>query len=248
MQQDTPDSTIFKFGSAMTAVAALGLALTGPAQAQNFPVSATHKATAAQVAQAGISLSELAANAPERYTVKAGDTLWAISALFLKSPWRWPELWGMNFTEISNPHLIYAGQQLFLEKNNGVATLTTRAPGQSREETPPDTIRISPSKRYESLSASALPTLQTHLIEPFLIESNIVTEDDLMRAPRIVATQEGRVLLSRGDRAYVRGPADAPVTDAASGPQQRFRVFRNANPLLEPGTRAVLGYEAQYVG
>jgi len=68
------------------------------------------------VATQGVPLSELAPGAPERYTIKKGDTLWAISVLYLKSPWRWPELWGMNRKQIANPHLIYPGQQMVLVK------------------------------------------------------------------------------------------------------------------------------------
>ena len=250
MQQDMPDITLSKLSTALVTVAAISLTLTGIAQAQNFPITEGQKAIASQVAQSGVPLSELAPNAPDTYTVKAGDTLWAISGLFLKSPWRWPELWGMNYAEISNPHRIYPGQQLFLEKRNGIATLSTRSPASAAagDGAPMDTVRVSPRTRSESLNANALPTLRPELIEPFLVEPNIVSENELLLSPRIVATQEGRVLLSRGDRAYVRGPADAPVIEPATGPQTTFRVFRNATPLFDPDTHAVLGYEAPYVG
>ena len=57
--------------------------------------------------------------------VKRGDTLWAISGVYLLRPWRWPELWGMNLQQIRNPHLIYPGQKLYLEKKDGYARLRT---------------------------------------------------------------------------------------------------------------------------
>jgi len=41
---------------------------------------------------AATSPLEIAQDAPERHVVVRGDTLWGISGLFLKSPWRWPEL------------------------------------------------------------------------------------------------------------------------------------------------------------
>ena len=213
--------------------------------AQSFPITPGQKATAAQVAQAGVPLSELAPDAPDQYTVKSGDTLWAISGMFLKSPWRWPELWGMNLAEIQNPHRIYPGQQLFLEKKDGRARLVA---ARSVGEAPAlNTVRVSPRTRYESLADSALPTLKTHLIEPFLAEPLILDESGLSAAPRIVAAQEGRVMLSRGDRAYARGPANQPLLDDGRS-QKSFRVFRNALALKDPTTGEILGYEAQYVG
>ena len=89
----------------------------------NFPVTAGQRATALQVAQAGIPLGELAPNAPDVYTVQPRDTLWDISKLYLKAPWRWPELWGMNLDQVRNPHLIFPGQVLVLEKSGDRARL-----------------------------------------------------------------------------------------------------------------------------
>lgn len=219
---------------------------TAPVWAQGFPVTAGQKATATQVAQAGVPLSELAANAPDEYTIKRGDTLWAISGLFLKSAWRWPELWGMNLADIRNPHLIYPGQTLYLERQGGRATLRSRQSGADGTSLP--TVRLSPRTRIEMLASEALPTLKSHLIEAFLAEPVIVDENGLTRAPRIVAAQEGRVLLTRGDRAYARGQGDAMLVDEPARKQKAYRVFRNATPLKDPVTAEVLGYEAQYMG
>ena len=222
----------------------------GQALAQSaggLPITPQWRAAAQQVAEAGVPLSELAPDAPDQYTVKRGDTLWAVSAIFLKSPWNWPKLWGMNLAEIRNPHLIFPGQQLYLDRNNGRATLRLRLRQAAESGMPTETIRISPRTRYEALSDNALKTIPNHLIEPFLEEPLIVDATTLNDAPRIVATQEGRVLLSRGDRAYARSSNSTPLS-AAKGQPLEYRVFRNATPLRDPDDGSVLGYEAQYVG
>jgi hypothetical protein len=165
----------------------------------------------------------------------------------LKTPWRWPELWGMNLNDIKNPHLIYPGQVLLLERKNGMATLRVAGATDTPMEQPGNTVRVSPRTRYEALADLALPTLRASAIEPFLSEPVVVDELGLKAAPRIVSAQEGRVLLTRGDRAYARGPADAPLMDDQAR-QKHYRVFRNATPLKDPITGEILGFEAQYVG
>jgi nucleoid-associated protein YgaU len=117
-----------------------------PAQAQTSrsrPGAALHGP--AGRGQAGVPLSELAPNAPDSYTVKSGDTLWAISGLFLKRPWRWPELWGMNLEEVRNPHRIYPGQVLYLEKANGRARLRIGQPRQAPCRPKPSACRRAPA-------------------------------------------------------------------------------------------------------
>jgi LysM repeat protein len=213
-------------------LAAASLAV--PALATNFPVSPAQRDTAARVAQAGVPLSDLAPNAPDRHVVVAGDTLWGISSLFLKSPWRWPELWGMNREQIRNPHLIYPGQELRLVKRDGRAFLemgqATGADG---------SVKLSPRVRTETLAANAVASIPQHLIEPFLNEAVVMDSDELAAAPRVVAAPEGRVLISRGDVAYVRG-----ITQ----PRDTYRVFRQPRALKDPKSGEVLGYEAVYVG
>ncbi len=214
------------------------------AEAQNYPITPNQRATARQTAQSGIPVSELAPNAPDEYTVRRGDTLWAISRMYLRSPWRWPELWGMNLQDIRNPHLIYPGQVLYLDKTNGRARLSTRRGGGAGGV---PTVKLSPRTRYESLQGMALPTLNPGDIEPFLAEPVVVDENTLATAPRIVAGDDSRVLLARGDRAYARGDVNSPLVEVP-GPLREFRIFRSATPLVDPGTGEVLGYEAQYLG
>ncbi len=224
----------------MLAAAGLGLAgLTGSATAQpsRMPVTPEWRDTAQRVAQAGVPLSDLAPNAPDSHTVQRGDTLWGISGLFLKTPWRWPELWGMNLEQIRNPHLIYPGQVLVLEKIDGRARL--RLAQGPAGQAPTNTVRLSPRVRSELLDNGAIAAIPLNLIGPFLNEAVVFESNELDTAPRIVATQEGRVMVSRGETAYVRG-------DLAGA--RDFRLFRQLRPLQDPLTREVLGYEGRFVG
>jgi hypothetical protein len=217
--------------SFMAAVASGGAASAASASAPEL--TEQQRATAQKVAADGVPLSELAANAPDSYTVKSGDTLWRVSGLFLRRPWRWPELWGMNLEQIHNPHMIFPGQILHLDTSSGRARLLVGKPlGAS-------VVKLSPQVRKAELETTAIASIPFNLIEPFLNDAVIFEGDTLNGAPRIVATQEGRVLLSRGDTAYVRGDR---------GQNTVFRIFRQATALRDPATHEVLGYEAPYVG
>jgi LysM domain len=203
--------------------------------ASRLPITPEARNTAQRVAQNGVALADLAPNAPDSRTVQPGDTLWGVSSLFLKSPWRWPELWGMNLSQIRNPHLIYPGQVLVLEKRDGRAYLRV---GQASGEAG-GTVKMSPKVRSQTLDNGAIASIPLNLIGPFLNEAVVFNSNELETAPRVVATQEGRVLVSRGELAYVRG-------DTSNA--RDYRLFRELTPLLDPETREVLGYEGRYVG
>ena len=223
--------------SAMACASVLlaGVVSVGTAHAADFPITGAQRDTAQKVAQGGVALSELAPNAPDSYTIKPRDTLWDISKLFLKSPWRWPELWGMNLDQIRNPHLIYPGQVLYLDKSGGRARLRLAQPMGGDN----GSVKLSPRVRSASLDNGAIASIPFHLIEPFLNEAVIFQTNELETSPRIVATQEGRVLVGRGDTAYVRGDL---------GTNREYRIFREPRPLRDPSTKEVLGFEANFVG
>ncbi len=218
------------------AAAAWGLSGSQPAYA-----APAQDAPAATPAPAGVPLPELAPGSPERYVVQPGDTLRNVAARYLRAPWRWPQLWGPAEPGAALPP-IHPGQVLVLERQAGRARLRIDVPA---EGDPLPTQRLSPRMRVQLLAAPALPTLEPHLIEPFLAEPLIVDEDTFRQAPRIVAAREGRVLITRGDPAYARGPAGS-LAEAAAG--TAMRVFRGARPVRDPVHGAVLGLEAQYVG
>lgn len=220
-------------------VAGAAAALAQPATVR-YPITDDQRRTADQVAQLGVPLSALAANAPDTYTVKRGDTLWDISSIFLTSPWRWPELWGMNKEQIANPHLIYPGQMLRLVRSDGRARLEIAG---DQPVGAGDVVRLSPTVRDLGGEREAISSIPNRVIEPFLSRPAIVSPEELAQYPRIVATQEQRVHVGVGDTVFGRGFADEAI--------ERFAIFRPARPLFDPDDverRRPIAWEAFYLG
>jgi hypothetical protein len=176
---------------------------------------------------------EFLPHAPDQHTVVRGDTLWDISGKFLQHPWCWPQVWGLNRDQIRDPHWIYPGQIVYFDRSAGRLRLGTAA-GNSATQ-----VRLSPQVRMEGIGKQAVPAIPAGVIEPFLAQPLIVEEQELKDTPRIMATQEGHVYLGKNDKAYVRG-------DLKGGTS--FQVFRPGNPLKDPDTNKVIGYEAAYLG
>ncbi len=170
---------------------------------------------------------QLADSAPPRHVVLPGDTLWSIAGKFLKEPYRWPELWRLNGEQIKNPHRIFPGDIVVLDRD---------ADGNPRLRT--QNGKLAPQIYAEQLRQS-IPSIPSEFITPFLSVPLIVEANELDNAARIVATQQTRVFLGNGDIAYV---ADA---DPA---QQKWQIYRKTRPISDPDTKNVLGYEAYYLG
>lgn len=177
----------------------------------------------------------VAANAPSTYTVVKGDTLWDISAKFLKEPWRWPEIWNMNRSQISDPHWIYPGDVISLTYDaDGNPRLSINAGASTG-----GTVKLSPQIRTQPLSQS-IPSIPARVIGPFLSQPLVIEEDQLAGAPRIVATEDERVIVGAGNRAYAAGlRADQGI---------KWQIYRPGKALKDPVSEEILGYEATYLG
>lgn len=178
---------------------------------------------------------KLVDNPPDRHVVVRGDTLWGISGKFLKEPWRWPEIWNMNREEIKNPHLIYPGQVVYLDRSGKTPRLRLGKPLKSGS----GTVKLQPHV-YSDPVQQAIPSIPPNQIEPFLSQPLVVEQGELDTVPRIVAGPEYRGMMGNGDQAFATAIPDASVV--------RWNVFRPGKPLIDPDTGATIGYEAFFLG
>src|SRR5215510_14785567 len=94
-------------------------------------------------------------NAPDRYIVVEGDTLWSIAGRFLQNPWQWPEIWKMNQEQIKNPNRIYPGDVIVLDRSAQEARLRLVTL---------ETVRRQPEIRAEPLAPKPVRTIPTSTI------------------------------------------------------------------------------------
>lgn len=175
-------------------------------------------------------------NPPDRYVVVKGDTLWDISGRFLKEPWRWPEIWRLNKAEIKDPHWIYPGDVVVLDKSGASPRLRLV----KSEKFGSGVDKLSPQIRVVGSHATAIPSIPPAAIEPFLKKPLVTEEGALDKAPTIAAPEESRVILGAGNRAYARGIEEKNGVF--------WQVYRPGKALIDPDSNETLGYEAIYLG
>jgi len=175
-------------------------------------------------------------NAPDRHVVVKGDTLWDIAGKYLNQPWLWPRIWQMNRDQINNPHWIYPGQVIVLDRASGTMRIGSAGDGSDGSQNP--TVKLSPRIRSE-VDSLAIPTIPPEAIEPFLTRPVLIETATMNTSPRIVGSKE-RVLMGRGDEVYVSGVIDAEATD--------YLLYRPGSALKDPDDGTILAYEAIYLG
>lgn len=172
---------------------------------------------------------EVRPNAPERYTVKQGDTLWDISGKYLYSPWQWGRLWDANRDQIHNPDLIYPDQVLVLRHVDGEPRL-----GLEQTDGIP-VVKMSPDKE---VSGYGIPAIDVNFYRIFMRHPQIVSRKETAAAPRLLSGPEGRLLYTKGTRVYTKGLKEPG----------RYLTYRINKNITDPDTGKFLGQEVAFSG
>jgi hypothetical protein len=205
--------------------------------------------------------SDIRESAPDRHIVVKGDTLWDISATFFKDPWKWQKIWGLNKDTIKNPHWIYPGDIVLLDRvtgtlhvgdnsqlapsanstadNNSAAVASTSNSATSgRNNT--GIIKLSPHVRELPNDHDAIPAIPLSAIAPFLTKPLVVDDSNISSAPTLIGAYEHRTLLGTHDLAYV---SNMPKDKGA-----QWQVYRLGKTFVDPVSEEVLGHEVVYLG
>ena len=151
-------------------------------------------------------------SAPDSHTVQQGDTLWDIAARFLQNPWCWREVWSNNQEQIRDPHWIYPGQRIVLDRPLGVLSVAPTSSTTTATTATPAVSKLSPTARVViTAHKSAIPTIDPRLTS-LAARYRLVSATTVADAPRIVGLSEGRRLLLRGDIVFTTKPAVAGET------------------------------------
>lgn len=188
------------------------------------------------VAMANNPPPTIKADAPNRYIVKKGDTLWDISGKYLDAPHRWREIWATN-KHVKNPHLIYPNDVLILciikgqtlvgvDTGEGCAGIEKQISGDA-----PTQVSIP--------SESHVPTIPLANIRQWLDNSIIVAPQDFENTPYVLASKNGNLITAAGDKIYAKG------TPLIAG--QRYGVYRQGEPYINPVDNTIIGLEVTQV-
>jgi hypothetical protein len=185
----------------------------------------------AQEGASGQSMSvPLAADAPDTYVVKPGDTLWDISAVFLRDPWYWPEIWYVN-PAIENPHLIYPGDVLHLVYVDGRPRVMVGRAGD---------VRLSPQVRSQPLS-QAVRAIPYDLLMNFVGRPQLLTKEEVKEQPYVVGIRDRHIIGSTENELYGRG-LESPAVGT------RYSIINIGRQLEDPDDGDLLGYIGHYAG
>ena len=202
------------------------------------------------------SLGQEKKGTDDLYTIKQGDTLWEISAQFLKDPFLWPKLWQRN-PYITNPHWIYPGKPIRL---SAIEEVKKEPPKEVAQEKPREIVQEPQAQKAEAPPAPP-PVVKEEKPQPVeekkaeaKAEPKMIGWPDIRSAGFfsdlghkgigiVLDSREGKNLMSEGDIVYLTFKSAEPVLVG-----NKYTVFRASEPLIHPVTGKSIGRRYNITG
>jgi hypothetical protein len=184
----------------------------------------------------------------ETYTIKKGDTLWDISARFLKDPFLWPKLWQRN-PYITNPHWIYPGKSISLSPFEEPKKMTEEP---RKELTPPkeavaqrvEAPVVAKAEGKGETKPAAKPVQERPLGWPDIRSAGFFSDVDYQGIGTILDSREGKNYMSAGDITYLAFNSTEPIQLG-----NKFTIFRpSENLIINPNTGQKIGRRYNILG
>ncbi len=202
------------------------------------------------------------------YVIKQGDTLWSIAVRFNANPWLWPKLWEQN-KYITNPHLIYPGEQITLLPSSVGVPLTGMAaavpmtssaaqPAEEAAQMSEQGITTPTVEAEEQPEEQAPPSIQTATpygiqfasvaantyVYPSLGSSGFLAKEKLAAAGEIIAAQtRGRTIFGEHDIVFINLGSNAGVKKG-----DQFSIYKKDKKIYDPESDDFLGYRIKIMG
>jgi len=193
-------------------------------------------------------LAEEKKEGEEIYTIKQGDTLWDISAKFLKDPFLWPKLWQRN-PYITNPHWIYPGQPVRLSpleevrKEETKKVVVEEKPKEVTQEPEVKKVIEPPPVKPPELVVERKPVVERPTVFPETRSAGFFSDIDYKGIGIILESKEGKTLMSEGDICYLAFKTAEPVLIG-----DKYTVFRASELIVHPTTGKRIGRRYNITG
>lgn len=201
------------------------------------------------------------------YIIKKGDTLWEISATYLKNPFLWPKIWKEN-KYILDPNLIYPGNRLNLTPMPKSEEIAKKERIEGKEELPisKDKEKVTPrteeiEKRLEEEKVSPEKPIETYSSLPVTKDQGSIQQmlpekpkkgegflsdyiiSDGIDGGLILGSGDNRNLLGTMDRVYIKTPKGETPNVGDS-----YTVIRRVKRVIHPKTGRPIGNLIRVLG
>ena len=207
--------------------------------------------------------AEKSEEAGKTYTVKKGDTLWDISGVFLKDPFKWPAIWEKN-PKVKDPHWIYPGDVLIILPSGEIRKKVVEKAAEvqptqekkeevkepPKEEAPavaepkaevevPEAVPVT-----EEVQPVAIPVQTKQTIRyPGIERVGFITSNGESSLGKIVDAKEDKLMLSTGDDVYIDTGEEKGVKKG-----DKFTIYRIAAPVYHPVRKKLVGHQVDILG